>query len=211
MLANIGYHMTASLPETRASLILRLQNAADIAAWDEFAEIYAPVVYRSARRLGLQAADADDVVQEVLSAVAHSVKEWIVRDDRGAFRAWLFRIARNTAIDYLTRRKHRPWASGGDASARQLNEVEAAADVSTQFDMEVRREIFTRASEMVRSRVSDGTWQAFHRIAVLGQPIDTVAGQLGVSPGSIYIARSRVMKRLQNAVKSFEEFSDDEM
>ncbi len=139
--------MTSSPPETRASLVLRLQDGADIAAWDEFAEIYTPVVYRSARRLGLQAADADDVVQEVLSAVARSVTDWIARDDRGAFRAWLFRIARNTAIDYMTRRKHRPWASGGDEAARQLNEVEAAADVASQFDLEVRCELFTRASE----------------------------------------------------------------
>ena len=71
--------MTSSPPETRASLILRLQDANDIVAWDEFAEIYAPVVYRSARRIGLQSADADDVVQEVLAAVARSVKDWIAR------------------------------------------------------------------------------------------------------------------------------------
>lgn len=203
--------MTASPPETRASLILRLQDAADIAAWDEFAEVYAPVVYRSARRLGLQAADADDVVQEVLAAVAQSVKGWIVREDRGAFRAWLYRIARNTAIDFLTRRKHRPWADGGDEATRQLNEIEAAGDVSSQFDIEVRREIFARASDRVQSQFSDTTWKAFHRTAVLGEPIEAVAAQLGVSPGSVYIARSRVMKRLQSVVKSFEEISNDEM
>ena len=76
-------------------------------AWDEFAEIYAPVVYRSARRQGLQSADADDVVQEVLAAVAQSVTQWLQRDDQGLFRKWPMRIARNTAIDFLTRRKHR--------------------------------------------------------------------------------------------------------
>lgn len=201
--------MTASPPETRASLILRLQDAADITAWDEFAEIYAPVVYRSARRLGLQAADADDVVQEVLSAVARSIQEWIGRDDRGVFRAWLYRIARNTAIDFLTRRKHQPWAGGGNEAARHLHALEAKEEVSSQFGMEVRREIFERASKMIRSNVSDTTWQAFHRTTVLGQPIEAVAAELDVSPGSIYIARSRVMKRLQIAVKSFEEISND--
>lgn len=201
--------MTASPPETRASLILRLQDAADITAWDEFAEIYAPVVYRSARRLGLQAADADDVVQEVLSAVARSIQEWIGRDDRGVFRAWLYRIARNTAIDFLTRRKHQPWAGGGNEAARHLHALEAKEEVSSQFGMEVRREIFERASKMIRSNVSDTTWQAFHRTTVLGQQIEAVAAELDVSPGSIYIARSRVMKRLQIAVKSFEEISND--
>ena len=203
--------MTAGPPETRASLILRLQDAADILAWDEFAEIYAPVVYRSARRLGLQAADADDVVQEVLSAVARSVTAWLDREDRGAFRAWLFRIARNLSIDFLTRRKHRPWAMGGDDAARQLDELQANTDISGQLDQEIRREIFARASEAVQSRVSVTTWQAFHRTAVLQEPVQSVAENLGISPGSIYIARSRVMKRLQTAVKSFEEVSDVEM
>ncbi len=201
--------MRVSSPETRASLILRLQDAADGAAWDEFAEIYAPVVFRSARKQGLQAADADDLVQEVLSAVARSVTEWLERDDRGAFRTWLFRIARNTAIDFLTRRKHRPWSEGGNAAAGKLAEVAAAGSVSNDFDMEYRREIFLRASESVRKQVSETTWQAFHKTSVLRQSIEQVAQQLGMSPGSIYIARSRVMKRLQRLVETFMERSND--
>ncbi|SMP57391.1 RNA polymerase sigma-70 factor, ECF subfamily [Neorhodopirellula lusitana] len=203
--------MTSSPPETRASLILRLQDPADIAAWNEFAEIYAPVIYRSARRLGLQAADADDVVQEVLSAVARSVSGWLDREERGAFRAWLFRIARNLSIDFLTRRKHRPWAAGGDEAARHLNEVEADSDISSHIDAEVQREIFVRASQSVRACVSDTTWKAFHRTAVLGESIERVAAELSISAGSIYIARSRVMKRLQNEVTIIQKRCNDEM
>ena len=193
------------------SLIARLQDPDDIAAWDNFLDLYAPIIYRSARRLGLQTADADDVVQEVLTAVTRSVSRWIKRDDRGPFRAWLFRIARNKSIDFLTRRKHRPWATGGDVAAQQLNHVPAPADVSSQFDFELRRTIFVQASEIVRSRVSETTWEAFHRTSVLQEPIEDVAKQLGVSVGSVYISRSRVMKRLQNEVKSFEEQSHGEM
>ena len=70
-----------SPPETRASLILRLPDAADARAWDEFAAVYAPLVYRLARRQGLQPADADDLVQEVLSAVARSVEGWLASDE----------------------------------------------------------------------------------------------------------------------------------
>ena len=203
--------MPISPPETRASLILRLQDAADVAAWDEFAAIYAPVVYRSARRLGLQAVDADDCVQEVLSAVARSVTKWLQRDDRGTFRTWLFRIARNTAVDFLTRRKHRPWAEGGNEAVGKLGELEASSDVSSHFDLEYRREVFLRSSEIVREQVTESTWQAFHRTSVLQQSVQDVAAQLGMSPGSVYIARSRVMKRLQQVVKSFEESSHDEV
>lgn len=69
--------MIPSPPETRASLIVRLRDAADVAAWDEFVAIYGPLVYRLALRQGLQAADADDVVQQVFAAVAQSVHHWL--------------------------------------------------------------------------------------------------------------------------------------
>ena len=81
--------MIPSPPETRASLILRLPDAADVAAWDQIVAIYGPLVYRMGLRQGLQAADADDLVQEVFTAVARSVSQWLERSDRGKFRAWL--------------------------------------------------------------------------------------------------------------------------
>jgi len=78
-----------SLPETRASLILRLPDAADARAWDDFIGVYAPLVYRLARRHGLQPADADDVVQDVLAAVARSVESWLARDPLTRLRRYL--------------------------------------------------------------------------------------------------------------------------
>ena len=96
--------MIPSPSETRASLIVRLRDAADVAAWDEFVTIYGPVVYRLALRQGLQAADADDVVQQVFAAVAQSVHQWLEKPQRGRFRGWLLTIARNIAIKTLIRR-----------------------------------------------------------------------------------------------------------
>ncbi len=204
------FNMTPGPPQTRASLILRLQNPDDVAAWDEFAAIYGPVVFRMARRQSLQSADADDLVQEVMSAVASSISKWLDRSDRGTFRAWLFRIARNTAIDFLTRRKHRPWATGDEATQTFDHAVAVDREVSSDFDIEYRRELFHWASEQIKGIVSESTWQAFWLTSVENRPIDTVAAKLGMSVGSIYIARSRVMKRLRDLVKQHEEV-DHEM
>lgn len=79
--------MPPSPPETRASLILRLPNAADVAAWEEFVAIYRPLVHGLAIRRGLQPTDADDLVQEVFAAVARQVGDWLNRRDRLPFRA----------------------------------------------------------------------------------------------------------------------------
>lgn len=202
--------MHPSPPETRASLILRLRDAADMAAWDEFTGIYAPVVFRLARNRGFQSADADDLVQEVLTAVARSVSNWVEKEDRGSFRAWLFCIARNNAVDFLTRRKHRPLGTGGYPT-KNLEAIADDEDVSSDFEIEYRREVFRWASGCVRNIVSESTWQAFWLTSVESQPSEDVAEQLGQSLGSVYIARTRVMKRLRTLVKQYEESDSNEM
>ncbi len=191
----------SSPPETRASLILRLPDAADVAAWDDFVSIYGPVIYRVARRHGLQSADADDLVQEVFTAVARSVSDWLERKDRGSFRAWLLTIARNTAMNYLTRRATRPFGGDGEHAQRLLDEAASTEkELSNEFDLEYRREVFRWAAEQVRNDVSEATWEAFRMTHIDGISIADSAEQLGMSDGNIYIARSRVMARLKEKV-----------
>ncbi|MCA9047503.1 MAG: sigma-70 family RNA polymerase sigma factor [Planctomycetaceae bacterium] len=196
--------MLPNPPETRASLILRLQDAADVAAWDEFSAVYGPLVFRMAQRQGLQPADADDVVQEVFVAVARSVSQWLDQPTRGRFRGWLLSMARNIAINVLTRRPHGSTGQGGD-DQRTLAALQASpGTLSDEFDLEYRREVFRWAADQVRDSVAESTWQAFQRTHLDGVPISDVARELGVSVGTVYVSRSRVMNRLQQLVRQFD-------
>jgi hypothetical protein len=60
----------AESPTTRATLLLRLRDSRDNDAWAQFVAIYAPLIFAFARKKGLQDADAADVTQDVLMAVA---------------------------------------------------------------------------------------------------------------------------------------------
>lgn len=189
----------ASPPETRDSLILRLPNAADSVAWNEVVQIYGPLVFRMARKQGLQGADADDLVQEVFKAVAKQVEQWLLRSDRGPFRAWVLRIARNIAVNLLTRQPIGAAAVGG--SQQRLSQIEDHAnEISSQFDLEYQREVFRWAAEQVRRSVVESTWLAFQLTHLEQVPVAEAADKLGLSPGAVYIARSRVMNRLKELV-----------
>ncbi len=186
------------VPDTRESLILRLPDKEDLAAWDEFATIYQPLVYRLARGKGLQDADAQEVVQEVLLAVSRAVDRWKPGAEYGRFRDWLFRISRNLVINQLTRHKQHHVASGDSVVAELISGQCAPNDEDSRwFDLEMQREVFHYSAARVKKKVTDSTWQAFWLSSVERQPIPVVASTLNMSTGSIYIARSRVMAALR--------------
>ncbi|HEY1380012.1 MAG TPA: sigma-70 family RNA polymerase sigma factor [Gemmataceae bacterium] len=190
-------------PETRASLILRLKNDADQAAWGEFVEIYWPIVYRLARRKGLQDADAEDLAQQVLASVAAAVHRWDPDRAPARFRTWLHRIARNRIINALTRRKP-DRAAGGDSAEQTLADQAAGGPDSELLRDEHRREVLHWAARQIRGEFAPDTWLAFWRTTVEGRSAAVVAAELGKSVGAVYTARSRVMKRLRDKVSEWD-------
>ena len=190
---------------TRASLILRLKDAEDVAAWDDFAAIYAPVIFRVATSRGFQAADAENLVQEVFLAVANSVASWLEREDRGRFRAWLLRIARNESIDMLTERATRPLGRDGSTADRVLANLPARDEFSNALDLEYERAVFHWAAEEVRAVVSEQTWDAFWLTSIDGLSVTEVAERLKIRPGNVYVSRSRMMSRIKQLVEEYED------
>src|ERR1700757_5531480 len=110
----------ADIPPTRASLLLRLRDPRDGSAWGEFVDLYAPLVYGYIRKQGLQDADAADLTQDVLGAVAGAVDRLEYDPARGAFRNWLFTVVRRKLMDWRRAQRSRPDAGDGTATGRLL-------------------------------------------------------------------------------------------
>jgi RNA polymerase sigma factor (sigma-70 family) len=196
-------------PETRYSLILRLPDGGDVDAWQQFVSIYGPLVYRLARSKGFQDADAREIVQEVLVAVSKAVERWDPDPRLGRFRAWLFRIARNLMIKFLTRRRFRPIGSGDSGIAELLEQqVEPSPDDAALFDLEYRREMFRWAAEQVQEQVKERTWRAFWMTSIERWSAEDVARELAMTVGAVHIACSRVRGRIRDLVAELEQGSD---
>lgn len=186
---------------TSLSLLDRVRTD-DEAAWQRLIKLYGPLIYSWCRGQSLQQADAADVVQEVFSSLAGNIKRF--RSDRpgDSFRKWLKTITNNKIRDYWRREGHRPQAVGGTDAQRRVAALpenfemtETSAAESTD-ESEVRF-LLRQALELVRSEVAPQTWQAFWETVVEGREAAEVAAQLGLSPTTVRVAKSRVRSRLR--------------
>ncbi len=191
-----------ALPDTRISLIQRLHDGRDTAAWIEFCAIYERAIHRIALKYGLQDADAREVSQEVLLTISRRIQAFDV-EGKGRFRAWLSAVARNATIDLL--RKNRRFSTAVGELPLSLEQIACEQDESQLFDLETRKEQFRWAAEQVRQSVAETTWRAFWETAVKGHAGEAVAEQLGLSLGAVYVARCRTLAKIKSLVEPFRE------
>lgn len=186
-------------PETDHSLIDRVKDVNDGVSWLEFMGIYQPVVYRLARRRGMQDADALDVAQQVFSSIARSLEAWKPAEDQPPFRAWLSTIARNAITTALTRRRP-DQGTGSSSVADALDRLPNAEQTETNLVIEARREIVRWAAEQIRPEFTELTWDIFWRTAMLDVSVAEVSKLSGRSIGAIYVTRHRVLTRLKEKI-----------
>jgi RNA polymerase sigma-70 factor (ECF subfamily) len=186
------------LPRTRQSLLVRLRDSADSAAWRTFLDVYAPAVFAFARRRGLQAADASDLTQDVCRNVAQALRNSAYDPDRGRFRGWLFAVVRNQLKMFRRQQSRHP------RGAELPPDVPDDAAAET-WDLECRRRLFAWACEQVKPTVTSATWQAFWRTAVDTAPAEKVAVETGLTSAAVYLAKSRVLAKLRQAVAEVED------
>ena len=195
----------SEFPETSFSLLVQVQDPANREAWEMFARIYRPVIVRIARARGLQHADAQDLSQQVLMAVASAIGDWEKRDETTRFRHWLSRVTKNAILNALMRRP-RDQAVGGSSVEELLREaVDRDGATTALIETELRRELYLRAAERVKVEFRPDSWQAFEMSVAGDLTTEEIAAKLGKSVGAIYTARSRIMFRLREVISELGE------
>ena len=185
-------------PETRPSLIVRLSGGQDQSAWWAFVEIYEPFLKHLALRQGVPASHVGDVTQQILMAIAGSVDRWKDDGAGASFRRWVSRVARNVVIKFMARQRRIVQGQGGSDAMTQLGELPAIED--SILDQQYQHELIVWAAGQVRGEFAATSWQAFWATMIDGQAVADVAEEIGVSPGSIYMSRSRIIRRIRQKI-----------
>jgi RNA polymerase sigma factor (sigma-70 family) len=184
---------------TSATLLSRLrQIPPDQIAWAGFADRYGRKIYGWCRQWKLQEADAEDVTQSVLLKLAEKMRAFEY-DPSKSFRAWLKTVTRHAWLDSCSGRPAA--AAGGSHALGFLQTVEAREDLVQRLDEEFDHELLDEASARVRLRVTPRTWEAFERTAMRGESGAEVATALGMKVATVFVARSKVQKMLQEELQ----------
>jgi RNA polymerase sigma-70 factor (ECF subfamily) len=171
---------------TPVSLLKRLRRPGEQAAWDRFVELYTPLLYYWARRMGLQEPDAADLVQEVFTLLVQKLPRFAY-DEQRSFRGWL----RKVTVNKWREKQRRAEAAAGPLPER------AGPDAAEAFwEAEYRGHLVRRALEVMQSEFQPSTWKACWETAVEGRPAAAVAAELGLSVGAVRAAKFRVLSRL---------------
>jgi RNA polymerase sigma-70 factor (ECF subfamily) len=186
----------SSSTSTHRSLLQRAR-VHDPAAWERMLALYGPLVLGWCRGWGLREEDAADVFQEVFQSVAAHLAGFH-RDRAGdSFRGWLRTITRNKVTDHYRRRQREPAAVGGSEARDRLARVAGAAPPDEPGETAAEAGLLHRALGMIRGEFEPRTWEAFWRTAVDGRAAADVAAELGMTPGAVRVAKSRVLHRLR--------------
>lgn len=184
---------------TSTSLLLRLKDPDDQAAWREFERDYRDLLLRYCRRRGLHEPDAQDVVQSLFLDLAHALPRFEFDRTRGRFRDFLFRCAHNGVARWWRRAQsdHERLDSRFDVPAAANDSDPAAA---AAFEEEWVAHHYRLALRSIRLQFDARSVSMFER-CIAGADVQTVAAEFGATPDAVYKLRQRIRARLEELIK----------
>ncbi len=201
---NFSGTLSESIGSTSSGLLARVKGR-DPDAWRRLVRVYGPLVGFWLHRAHLQRDDADDVFQEVFKAVAEGIGHFEKTEPGGTFRGWLRTITRNKLANHFRCREIEPRAAGGSEAARRIEQAEEPARDFDAAEEEALKELRQRVMKLIEGEFEPRTWEMFWRVTAREEAVKDVATEMGVTPGAVRVAKSRVLQRLREELEGLEE------
>ncbi len=187
-------------PSTSITLLGRLvQTPRDEAAWKEFEKRYGPRICAWCLRRNVQAADAENVTQQVLVNMLLYIHTY--KPEQGGFRKWLKVVTRHALGDCLQRQARAGQGTGDSEVLGVLKSVPAREDLVKALAEEFDLELLEVAMAWVREQVEPATWEAFCLTEREGVSSAEAAARLQMTVATLYAAKYRVKRMLEAKVR----------
>lgn len=190
---------------TSTSLIQRVKLH-ESTAWAQLVDVYGPLVYSWCRVRGLSEHDASDLVQTVFLTVSTAIERFRREQKSDTFRGWLRTITRHAIADHIRAIDEKPQARGGTTGQIRIMDLadDDAHAPGESSDGDVlpseRAMLCKRFLEILRPEFEPQVGESFERTTIHGDRAADVAASLGITVSSVYKSKTRVLKKLRQAM-----------
>jgi RNA polymerase sigma-70 factor (ECF subfamily) len=160
--------------------------------WCRFVKLYTPLLVLWAKRAGATEQEVPDLVQDVFLVLARELPSFEY-DPARRFRSWLWTVLHNKWRDSFRRKDHQPLG----ADEGELDTLVHPDHAEGLAEEEYRAYLYARALELMRAELPAGQWETWRGYIVEGRPAADVARELGLSVNQVYLAKSRILRRLR--------------
>lgn len=180
---------------TSITLLERVKDRFDDQAWDQFVTLYTPFLLTCTRRAGMNDHDARELVQDVFLHLLDQLPKFEY-DGRRSFRGWLKTVTVNKCRERWRKRSPEYLAN----TASEIAELAAIEDEAF-WERDYRDLLIQRAMQIMQADFEPKTWQACWEFTVSGRKAAEVAAELGLTETAVYLAKSRVLRRLRQKLE----------
>jgi RNA polymerase sigma-70 factor (ECF subfamily) len=190
---------------TTTQILDDLKFSNDSTAWKTFTDHFYPIILAFAKKMGLSPSDAEDVTQETILTFLKLYRSNKFQRDKGHLSHWIFGVTRNVIRDYLKKKPKEYHISENTNQASFWAGVPDESAIMETWSTEWQRAILMRCLSMTRSEFDEKTYQAFEMYALRQQPIEEICQELNMSRNAVYIAKSRVLTKIRELKKYYED------
>jgi len=192
---------------TRRTLLSRLRDLDDHAAWRDLFDTYWKLIYSTALKSGRSDADAQDVVQETILTISRKIQEFKYDPAIGSFKGGLLHTTRWRILDHL--RKQRPEASPPPDGSRDTDLLAQIPDperarIQVMWDVEWQQNLLDAALQRVKRQVNPKHYQVFEFHMLKEWPASEVARTLRVNVAQVHLTKHRLGGLIKKEVKRLE-------
>lgn len=203
------FHPTSD-PDSASPSVLIKAVTGDSSAWATIDKLYRHLVYKWLRSWELNRENAEDVTQEVFKTAFSKIDQFRRNEAGQRFRKWLWSIAESRFLDFV--RKHNPEKDGTQATGLQLRSIPDPISMVVDSEDQQRFDqswLYRRSIELLNSEFSPEHVRAFMMVEVEHHTPNEAAKILGITTNALYIARTRIKKRLKEVLGNIIEVTEE--
>jgi RNA polymerase sigma factor (sigma-70 family) len=190
------------ISRTRLTLLDKLKSNHDQHAWYEFYNNYQGYIGAVIKNLNVRPSDIDDLIQKVMLISWEKLPGFEYDSEKGLFRSWLIRIAKNVVMSYFrsTFRNSNKLQKFADDP---LSDYDANMDQSAEKEWRVH--VSMLAWQSIRGNYDVNAQNTFDLVSK-GLKNKEIATKIELKVNTVAVYKKRIMAAMKDEIRRLDQF-----